>query len=214
MSFFKEKHRKVDIYFHVEEKLENKNLELEDVEIKLENKKAELEELNEKISLKKAELQSLKTEVIELKDFVNQNFMEEFKKYDYKVDITNCYIVGLHGKRYIAFKQHSVIRSDWYTLATGEYNVEIYRYYDVLNIKDHKCKYLYEYRYGHDDNNYFPSKLIGQAPEYEEHILKVYPELSVFADNKVPNTYLKKIYYEVNDLGNNKLIKSKPGQIN
>lgn len=208
---FKEKFRKVGIYFQVEEKLENKNLELEEVEIKLETKKAELEEISKKISLKKAELESLKTEAIELKDFINQNFKDEFKEYDYKIDITDCYIIGFHGKKYITLKKHSVDRSDWYTLATGHYNVEIYRYYDALNvnINEKTSKYLYEYRYGHDDNNHFPPKIIGQAPDYEEHILKVYPELSVFADNKVPNTYLKKIYYEVNDLGNKKLIKSK-----
>lgn len=204
---FKERYRKVGIYFQVEEKLENKKLELEEAEIQLEKKKAELEEFSRKISLKKAELQSLKTEVIELKDFINQNFKEEFKEYDYKIDITNCYIIGLHGKKYIALRKHSTERSDWCTPATGHYNVEFYSYYDVLNINGNKYKYLCGYRYGHDDYNCFAPRIVGQKPDYEERILEAYPELSIFVDNKVPNTYLKKIYYEVNDLGNKELIK-------
>lgn len=204
---FKEQYRKVGIYLQIEEKLENKNLELEKVEIKLKTKKSELEGINEKISEKKSELEALKTEIIELKDLINQNFKEELMDGDYKVDITNCYIIDLHGKKYITLRKHDVKRSDWYTLASGYYNVEIYRYYDALDINNNKYKYLYEYRYGHDDNNCLAPKTIGQKPDYEEHILEVYPELSIFADNKVPNTYLKKIYYEVNDLGNKKLIK-------
>lgn len=199
---FKEKYRKVGIYLQVEKKLENKNLELEEVEIKLETKKSELEQINEKISVKKSELESLKTEIIELKDFINQNFKEEFKECDYKVDITNCYIIGLYGKKYIALRKQNV-----YTLANGYFNVEIYRYYDVLNINSNKYKYLCEYRCGNDCYNYFSPTIVGQKPNYEEHILRVYPELSIFLDNKVPNTYLKKIYYEVNDLGNKKHIK-------
>ena len=204
---FKEKDRKIDVCLQIEEKLENKSLELEEVEIKLKNKQSELEAINKKISVKQFELKALKTEIIELKDFISQNFKEEFKEYDYKVDITNCYIIGLHGKKYIVLRKHSIERSDWYTLATGYYNVKTYRYYDALNINDNKYKYLHEYRYGYYDYNCFDSEIVGQKPDYEEHILKVYPELSIFADNKVPNTYLKKIYYEVNDLGNKKLIK-------
>lgn len=206
----KEKWKKVGIYLQVEEKLETKNLELEEVEKKLETKKNELEEINKEISSKKAELESLKTEAIELKDFINQDFKEEFKEYDYKFDITDCYIISLHGKKYITLKETSVVRSDWYTLATGRYNIETYRYYDALNvnIKEKTFRYLHEYSYGYDDIIYFPPEIIGQAPDYEEHILKVYPELRVFADNNVPNTYLKKIYYEINDLGNKKYIKS------
>lgn len=191
---FKENYRKLGIYLQVEEKLKSKNFELE--------------EINKKIFAKKSELESLKNEVIELKNFINQKFKEEFKEYDYKVDITNCYIIGLNGKKYIASRIHNVVRSNWYTLATGNYNIKKYKYYDVLNINDdNKCRYLCGYVYGYDDNKILTPKIVGYKPEYEKHILEVYPELSVFADNRVPNTYLKKIYYEINDLGNKKLLK-------
>lgn len=190
---FKENYRKLGIYLQVEEKLKSKNFELE--------------EIDKKILAKKSELESLKNEVIELKDFINQKFKEEFKEYDYKVDITNCYIIGVHGKKYIAIRIHNVVRSNWYTLATGNYNIKNYKYYDVLNVNDSKCRYLCGYVYGYDDNNFLSPKIKGQKPDYEEHILEVYPELSAFYDNRVPNTYLKKIYYEINDLGNKKLLK-------
>lgn len=39
----------------------------------------------------------------------------------------------------------------------------------------------------------------GTMPEFEEHILKLYPELKVYCDGYVPVTHLKKIYYEMND---------------
>lgn len=204
---FKENYRKLGIYLQVEEKLENKNFELEEINKKISVKKSELEEIDEKISSKKSELELLKNEVIELKDFINQKFKEEFKECDYEVDISNCYIIGLHGKKYIALRKCNSVRSEWYTLATGHFNVKIYTYYDVLNINDSKYKYLCGYKYGYDDNNVFPPKIEGHKPEYEKHILEVYPELSAFYDNQVPNTYLKKIYYEINDLGNKKLLK-------
>lgn len=190
---FKENYRNIGIYLQVEEKLKSKNFELE--------------EIDKKISAKKSELESLKNEVIELKDFINQKFKEEFKEYDYKVDITNCYIIGVHGKKYIAIRIHNVVRSNWYTLANGNYNIKNYKYYDVLNVNDSKCRYLFGYVYGYDDNKFLSLKIKGQKPDYEEHILEVYPELSAFYDNRVPNTYLKKIYYEINDLGNKKLLK-------
>lgn len=204
---FKDKNRKIDIYFQTKEKLENKNLELEEIERELETKKSELKEIEVKISKKKSELESLKTEVIEIKDFINQKFKEDFKEWDYEVDITNCYIIGLNGKKYIALKKHIVECGDWYTLTTGYYNMEIYRYYDVLDLHNHKYKYLHEYRYGYNDYNVRAPRIFGQIPDYEKHILKAYPELSIFADNNVPNTYLKKIYYEVNGLSHKKLTK-------
>lgn len=202
---FKDIHKKVGIYFQVGEKLENKTLELNEIEKKLETRKSELQEIETKISKKKNKLESLKTEIIELKDFINQKFKEEFKKCNYEVDITNCYIISLNDKKYIVLRKHSVKRSDSYTLATGCYNIETYTYYDVLNINDNKYKYLHEYIYGHDDHNFLLPRIVGKKPDYEKHILKVYPELSNFADNKVPDTYLKKIYYEMNDLSNKKL---------
>lgn len=204
---FKGNYRKLGIYLQVEEKLKNKNFELEEINKKLSSKKSELEEIDEKISSEKSELELLKNEVIELKDFINKKFKEDFKKCDYEVDIANCYIIGLHGKKYIALRKCNSVRSEWYTMDTGHFNVKIYTYYDVLNINDSKYKYLCGYKYGYDDENVFPSKIVGYKPEYEKHILEVYPELSAFYDDRVPNTYLKKIYYEINDLGNKKLLK-------
>lgn len=218
---FKENYRKLGIYLQVEEKLKNKNFELEEINKKISVKKSELEEIDEKISVKKSELEEidekisskklelelLKNEVIELNDFINKKFKEDFKKCDYEVDIANCYIIGLHGKKYIALRKCNSVRSEWYTMATGHFNVKIYTYYDVLNIDDSKYKYLCGYKYCYDDKNVFPPKIEGHKPEYEKHILEVYPELSAFYDNQVPNTYLKKIYYEINDLGNKKLLK-------
>ena len=157
---FKENYRKLGIYLQVEEKLKNKNFELEEINKKLSSKKSELEEIDEKISSKKSELELLKNEVIELKDFINQKFKEEFKECDYEVDISNCYIIGLHGKKYIALRKCNSVRSEWYTMATGHFNVKIYTYYDVLNINDSKYKYLCGYKYGYDDNKVITSKIV------------------------------------------------------
>lgn len=208
MLKLKDRLKKVDIYFHVEEKLENKNLELEAVERELETKKSELEDIDKKIAEKKKKLASLQVEAVELKDFINYKFMEEFKEYDYKVDITNCYIVGLHGKKYIASRKHRTEVTDISTLAGGLYLIEHYNYYDVLRVKDNKTTFLHKYKFGHFSRcDIVPPKYDGDEPDYEEYILDAYPELSIYTDNMVPNTYLKKIYYEINDLGNKQLIK-------
>lgn len=166
-------------------------------------------EIGEEISKKRSELELLKTECIELKDFINSKFKEEFLEYDYKVDITNCYIISIGGKKYIARRKHITERTNSYTLIGGTFILETYQYYDVLNVVDKKFKYLGEYRCVHDNHNSFSSRFAGEKPDYEEHLLKFYPELAFFVDNKVPNTYLKKIYYEVNELGSKKLIKGK-----
>ena len=49
---------------------------------------------------------------------------------------------------------------------------------------------------------------MGDKLDYEEHILEVYPELANFVNDMVPNAYLKKIYYEINDLSSKKLTKN------
>lgn len=64
-------------------------------------KKLKLDEIDKKISEKKSELESLKTEIMELKNFIDQKFESGEFKSDYNVDITDCYIIGLHGKKYI-----------------------------------------------------------------------------------------------------------------
>lgn len=175
-----------------------------DVENKLKEKELELSEIDEKLSNKKKELELLKKESIELKDYINQNFMEEFKKCDYMVNIKNCYIIEYNGKKYISIREHE---TEHYEYRYTTLHVEYYTYKDALDVKDMKCSYLFEYRYSHDTQNMLPQKSFGYKPDYEEHILNVCPELSIFSDNKVPNTYLKKIYYEINELGNKTLKK-------
>lgn len=211
---FKERLNQIKTYINIEEELKTKNSELaeleiklSEIEIKLETRKSELEKTKNKISQNKSELESLKTEIIELKDFINSKFKQEFNKYDYRVDITNCYIISLNGKKYITTKEHNTKLTDLSNLAYGIFKVEIYTYYDVLNVTDNQYKYLHDYNYAHFDNTSFATKITGVKPDYEKHILEVYPELKLFTDNLVPNTYLKKIYYEINDLGSNKLIK-------
>ena len=89
----------------------------------------------------------------------------------------------------------------------GIYLIEKYRYYDALSLdKNRKYKYLYDYCYGHFSRSTFCSKYSNRKPDYEVHILELYPELSTFTDDCIPNTYLKKIYYEINDLGAKSLI--------
>lgn len=189
---FKEK---LEEYVQVEKKLENKNLELK--------------KIDKRIAKKKSELESLKWEISKLGNLFNNEFKEKFKEYDYEVDITDCYIIGLNGKKYITLKTHNTNKSGKYNLITGNYNIEIYRYYDILDVKDNKFKYLHEYKYGHFDNRgYFAPTIIGNKPDYEKHILDIYPELIFLEDNKVPNTYLEKIYCEINSLNDKQLIKN------
>lgn len=206
---FKERLKQIELFFNIEKELQEESLQLEKIQQKITQSKDKLNKIKEDIIKKELELQSLKTESIELKDFINFNFKEEFEDYDYKVDITHCYIISINGKKYISLRSHKIDKSDWYTLATGYYNVEIYRYFDTLSLdKNGKYKYLYKYAHGFFDNNDL-ERFINEKPDYEVHILNLYPELSIFVDNYVPNTYLKKIYYEVNDLSKKNLIKKR-----
>ena len=210
----KERIRKFNTFLKIEEKLNQKQTELVSMDDALTNKKKELESVQKRIDEKKKELETLKIEAVELRDFINSNFKEEFKDYNYKVDITHCYIIRIDGKKYIALRSCMKTRSDLYSRATGFYNVELYQYYDALSLDEEgKYKYFYTYKHGYFDNNYYGhDDVIGRKHDYEEHILEAYPELRFFTDNYVPNTYLKKIYYEINDLGNKKLIKTNLNQ--
>lgn len=120
---FREKCKKMDVYFKVEKELESTNTELETAKSELETAKSELEETNKKISIKKSELESLKTEIMELKNFIDQKFESGEFKSDYNVDITDCYIIGLHGKKYITRKRHIIERVPY----SNSY-VEMYKY--------------------------------------------------------------------------------------
>ena len=219
---FREKCKKMDVYFKVEKELESTNTELETAKSELETTKSELEtakseleETNKKISEKKSELESLKTEIMELKNFIDQKFESGEFKSKYRVNITDCYIIGLHGKKYITirtFKRERIGNIYTFT-STGYPLIDIYNYRDVLNTdrnKDGKLKYKWLYTRDQAFGHLAPEKYIRYNNEldYEEHILDVYPELANFVDGMVPDAYLKKIYYEINDLSSKKLTKN------
>ncbi len=205
-STLKSKKKELD---EIKSKIQQKKEELDEIKSKIQQKEQELSEIDNIISEKKDIIESLKNEVKGLKDFINSNLDEELQKFDYKVDITNCYIISLNSKKYIAIREFNKTLSDFYSLATGHICYENYTYYDVLDVNENnKFKYIYDYTYYHPTTRIrsLCTEYTDRPPEYEEHILKVYPELSIFTDNKVPNTYLKKIYYEINNLGNKKLL--------
>lgn len=206
---FKELRKKVELYLHAEEKLQNINIELNTTQCLLNSKKQQLEELKEKIEQEKEQLKSLKIEKEELKKYINENFLEEYKEYDYKVDITNCYIIEIVGRKHICTKKCTKERTKLSTMATGRYNIEHFNYYDVLCLQENERKYkhIHYYKRGYFDNDgFFTPIIVGDVPNYEEKLLSLYPELSVFYNNLVPNTYLKKIYYEINNLSNNPIL--------
>ncbi len=183
----------VEYLIYTDKKIENRKMELKEIEKNIENKNSELEDVEKNISKKKAKLESLKTETNELEDFINSKFKETFKECDYTVDIKNCYIVGMNGKKYIAIRNCDIKTSDLYTLATGYFIIESYKYYDALNINNGNFKFFNSYVCIHPEcSSTYAPRFEGQKPDYEEHILNVYPELIAFEDNKVPNTYLKK----------------------
>lgn len=212
----KERLEKINTYIYIEEKIKKQIEETEKLDKAISDEKALLESLKIKsrkldgeISDKKALLESLRIEAVKLKDFINESFGKDFSECDYTVDIRYCYIVAINNKKYICSRIHKVHKSDWYTVATGRCIVETYEYYDVLNVKNNKYQYLHSYTYTHSENNssYISPEFDGEKPDYEEHILNLYPELCNFTNDQVPNTYLKKIYYEINDLGHKQLNK-------
>ena len=215
---FKEKCKKVDVYFKVEKELESTNTELESAKSELETAKSELEETNKKISIKKSELKSLKTEIIELKNFIDQKFESGDLKSNHAIRITNCYIIGLNGKKYITIRrlERSLLPGDFKGLPyniKGIPTVEIYYYDDALNICKNKKSGKSEFKrlYTRTQSYYNITKeliTVSNDLNYEKHILEVYPELANFVNDMVPDAYLKKIYYEINNLSSKKLVKN------
>lgn len=213
----KERIEKIKLFFNIEKELHVKSSELEQINMlkielddEIKRKKNEIEKLEDEINKNKKKIQLLKTESIELKYFINLNFQSQFKDFDYKVDITNCYIISINGKKYISLRTCSTDRSDYYTRATGYFVTETYRYYDVLSVDENRnYKFLYKYTQGDFQKKYYSDSevYINKKHDYEVHILEVYPELINFIDNYVPNNYLKKIYYEINELGEKRLTK-------
>ena len=201
---------RISIYVNAEARLKATYLEKEAVEKTVEAKRRELKEMDDALSKKRGELELLRTEVFTLKKFIDNKFEKQLQKYDYKVDITNCYIIDLEGKKYIALRTHRSVQHDLYTLLNGYLHTEIYQYYDVLNIDNHqKYKPLTKFSIRHHDfdGGKFSPSIVGIPPVCEVSLIKAYPELICFSDSHVPNTYLKKIYYEINELGNNPFIK-------
>lgn len=199
---FKEK---IKFYSAIKKQFEDVNNELSKKKKKLEEinntislKNEELEEINSTISLKNEELASLKREIIELKDFINGKFCSEFNKnYDYKVDIRDCYIISLNGKKYITKRMYCDSREHY---TNFRHYAETFVYFDIFNIKKEDKKVHYCRICLYTLGSY--GTCFGNKPEYEEHILNLYPELKMYTDGYVPNTHLKKIYYEINGLGN------------
>ena len=182
----------------VNNELSKKKKKLEEINNAISLKNEELEEINSTISLKNEELASLKREIIELKDFINGKFCSEFNKnYDYKVDIRDCYIISLNGKKYITKRMYRDSR-EYYT--NFRHYAETFVYFDIFNIKKEDKKVHYCRICLYTLGSY--GTCFGNKPEYEEHILNLYPELKMYTDGYVPNTHLKKIYYEINGLGN------------
>ena len=173
---------KLNIWLHNEELIKQQNEELNALSLAVEDKKKEL------ISLKKQ---------------IILTFQEEYPEYEYMVDITNCYIITLHNKKYITLRTMKREISNIYTRVTGNFIKDYYWYYDVLNREDSQYSLLYTFQCVYAKyNNPFPIKYSAPKPENEQHILECYPELKKFYNNQVPNTYLQKLYNEMNNIDN------------
>ena len=170
----------------------------------------QLENVNGEISSKKGELNSLKKEIFELRNSINDEFnKEKFEGSDYTVNMKNCYIISLDGKKYITIRfGHSECfeMKGINNARTIDIGIYVYQYYDTLyryeENGENKLLFLCEYKTEFDSRRY-----VGRKPESEEHILDLYPELlETYENGRIPVTHLKKIYYEINDLS--KLIPS------
>lgn len=149
----------------------------------------QLENINGEISSKKEKLNSLKKEILELKYSINDEFnKEKFEGSDYTVNMKNCYVISLDGKKYISLKR-SNYGVGGYSHMDGVIWAYKHEYFDAL-LRNDNGEFRYLCGYG------FHS---GTMPEFEEHILKLYPELKVYCDGYVPVAHLRKIYYEIND---------------
>ena len=170
----------------------------------------QLENINGEISSKKEKLNSLKKEILELKYSINDEFnKEKFDGSDYTVNMKNCYVISLDGKKYVTIRfGHSECfeMKGINNARTIDIGIYVYQYYDTLYRYEEngegKLLFLCEYKTEFGSRRY-----VGRKPESEEHILDLYPELlETYENGWIPVTHLKKIYYEINDLS--KLIPS------
>ena len=85
----------------------------------------------------------------------------------------------------------------------NEVYLETYIYYDVFSTYEKNGnrypRKLYRYSIVRGLDPF--TKFIGTKPESEVHILQLCPELKMYEGGEVPNTHLKKLYYEINNLG-------------
>lgn len=201
--------------FNLEQKIKEKRKELIDIENEIDEGKSALNKILLEITDKKLKFEELVKQLAHLNDFINMMLYENFPEDDYSVNIENCYIISLDGKKYIALKTTESIGGT-YSRRYGYCTNNRCIFKDALSFDEKGnfvvlCKYSYK-TYSHkpyfdSSKPVFQQSFIGEVPESQQPILKVRPELSLFVDGCVPSTYLKKIYYEINDLGNKKLIR-------
>ncbi|MDO5003876.1 MAG: hypothetical protein Q4E39_06620, partial [bacterium] len=157
-------------------------------------------------ALRNEELSTLKNEILELEDFINDKFNSEFKNNcDYTVPLIDCYVISLNGKKYITTKG-SCVEDTGKIFYGHDVYLETYIYYDVFSTYHEKNgkrypRELYRYSIVHGLDSFTKFKFIGTKPESEVHILQLCPELKMYEGGEVPNTHLKKLYYEINNLG-------------
>ena len=167
--------KKINLYKKMKEELVEKSTQLADI--------------SSEISSKKEELDYLKKESLELKDFINGKINSEFyENCNSSINMKDCYVISLDGKKYISLKR-SNYGVGGYSHMDGVIWAYKHEYFDAL-LRNDNGEFRYLCGYG------FHS---GTMPEFEEHILKLYPELKVYCDGYVPVAHLRKIYYEIND---------------
>ncbi len=200
---FKEK---IELYLKYEEELiesqeclRESQEQLRKTQEYLRESQEQLKEIEDSIALKNEELSSLKNEILELEYFINGKFNSEFKKNcDYTVNIKNCYVISLNGKKYVTIRNSYVTNTGVYYYGS-EFRLNNYDYYDALSTYEQNGKKQLRKLCGYAVS--IRQVPIGIVPESEVHILQLCPELKMYEDGEVPNTHLKKIYYEINNLG-------------
>lgn len=133
---------------------------------------------------KKNGLEFLSDELKRDKEFLLYAFGKaDGKPTNFFTDITNCFIIELNGKKYIAEK-----REDSFS---GMFSCV---YFDVLDNYRIIYKYQKEIIYNGMEKIKNP---FGESVDGEP-ILDVYPELASYEDKKVPRIMLEKIFNEMN----------------